>query len=247
MADDLLGGALSNVNFSGAFSGITTAVMYILIGLAVAAFIWLIFWWFSFKIRVRIREIVKGRTVIKEDRARRYKDRDGIYWWKLRRYRVKMPEPPSECIDITAKGKKIIEFFMADDGSFVPIEVKFNYDEWKAQQLSSRDSNAFKPFTTNQRISYVHELRQAETYRKKKLGEILMGIAPMIAIILILAIFMIFFGEVVKPMNGTNAAMVETAKSLTLASDTLSETCLGRVRLQIEKTNGTINGDSPPN
>lgn len=246
MAEDLgsmLG--ISGNTVSGAVSGLTEAIIWLMIILAICGLMWLFFWWTSFKFRIRIREIINGRQIVSEDRAKRKKDRDGIYWWKLRKLRVKIPEPPSECIDINRKGKKVLELFRADDGSFIPISVNFDYTAWKKEQLDSKKVEAFKPFSSNQRAMYVHELRESETYKKKKLGEILMGLAPYIAIVLILVIFMLFFGEVVKPIGSLSEGLTEASKELKSASDTLSETCLGKIKLQIQEINTTTGNTNP--
>lgn len=248
MADDLgLGSALgiTGNTVSGAVSGLTQAVIWIIGILILCGIVWLILWWTSFKFRVRIREIVNGRTIISEDRAKRIKDRNGTYWWKLRKLRTKMPEPPSECIDINKKGKKILELFRADDGSFIPISVNFDYTKWKKEEFDSKKVEAFKPFSSNQRTMYVHELRESETYKKKKLGEVLMALAPYIAVVLILVVFMLFFGEVVKPIGSLSEGLTEASKELKSASDTLSETCLGKIKLQIQEINTSTGNTNP--
>lgn len=246
---DVLGTGM-NVDFTGIFGGMGTAIMYIIIGLGIAGLIYLVFWWISFKYKVRVRELVAGGAdVIRDDKAKRYKDRDGVYWWKLRKLRTKFPEPPSECIDINHRGKKMLEVYRADDGSFIPIMTSFDYSSWKKEQIDSKEAKAFKPFATNQRAMLVHEYRESESYKQRKLSDIVMALAPYVAIVLILAIFMIFFGEVVKPMTSAGDAITKASDKLAVASDNMESACLGKVKLQVETlTNGsTSSPGNPPN
>jgi hypothetical protein len=239
MADELTS-IIGKIDVGGAVSGITTAVIYILILLAIIGIMWFIFYWLSFKFPVTIRDIANNRQIIGKDLAKRIKDRNGVYWWKLRRLREKIPEPPSECIDVNKKGKKSLELFRADDGSFIPIEVKFNYTEWKKTQLLNKATESFKPFGSNQRTMYVHELRESETYKKKKLSDTLMAIAPYIAIVLILVIFMIFFGETVKP---TVALSEQVAANCNKCYDSLGQ-CTGII-LHDQNNNNITNKPAP--
>lgn len=74
----------------------------------------------QFKHRVRIREVTGSRMIIKDDKARDFRDKDGILWWQLQKTKkVLMPVPPPEVIDIDSKGRKCVECYRVPTGEFV--------------------------------------------------------------------------------------------------------------------------------
>ena len=68
----------------------------------------------KYKHRVRIREIIKGRKVIFDYKARD-KTVDGVHYWRIagekQKERRLIPVPPTEAIEINSKGKKVIEAY----------------------------------------------------------------------------------------------------------------------------------------
>ena len=194
----------------GASSTLADTILYIVLAIVIILIGAIIWYVMSFKYKVRVREIVRGRMLVKDDVAKAFKNKkNGTVWWKLLKYKRVVPEPPTDCVDITNKGKKVTEYFRTGDDQFIPISVKFDYEAFKGQ--------GFKPYDTNQRSMLVQEHREAEDYKKKSLGDKLMAIFPFIAVIMILIVFMLFFGEVVAPTK-------ELAQSNQAMADKLIET-----------------------
>lgn len=105
--------------------------VYIIIGIVVAlVFVFWLIMDMSYKNRVRIKEVVNGRTVIVDKRAKFYEDKDKSAWWKIAGERRKthklIPVPPDECVEINNKGKKYVECYRFESG-----EVLFIKDHWK--------------------------------------------------------------------------------------------------------------------
>jgi len=77
----------------------------------------------SFNRKVRIRKIVNGRSIIKDDMAKPVKDEKGVLWWKLKNEKDKkrrlMPAPPSDAIDINTDGKEVVEVYYNDTGDYI--------------------------------------------------------------------------------------------------------------------------------
>ena len=163
--------------------------------------------------------------MIKDDMAKSWKDKkSGTIWWKLLKYRTKIPEPPSDCIDISNKGKKLAEYFKTDDGQFIPIKVDFDYEKFKKGDPIEKIA-PFRPYNNNQRSMLVQEHREAEAYKKKNISDLLVQLAPLLAIIMILVAFMLFFGEVVAPTKDFANQLTNNAeKCRHIAKQTILET-----------------------
>ena len=58
-----------------------------------------------YNIKVRVREIIGGKTRIIDDRAREIKDNEGVMKWKLLKRKHSLPVPPSNAIHLTHRGK----------------------------------------------------------------------------------------------------------------------------------------------
>ena len=224
----------------GASSTLADTILYItltIITLAVIGFIWYIL---SFKLKIRVRESVKGRTIIKDDVAKVVRDkRTGSVYWKLLKYKRRIPEPPSDCVDITVKGRKLVEYFRTGDDQFIPIKVNFDYQNFK--------ESGFKPYNTNQRSLLVQEHRESESYKKKKLGEIFLQIFPVLAVIMILTIFMLFFGEVVAPTKELAQSNQEMSKALIETWGKMENIVLEREQLQNDEILRDSAVEKPPN
>ena len=215
MADQLVPG-FNPASLMSGFDAFTTIIFWIIICIAIGGIVFFIWWYLSFKYNVVVRDVINEKTIIKTDKAKIVKTKAGVQFWKLRGYGVRVPEPPSKSIDVDFKGKKWVEFYKLPDGSFVPITDDFNHEKFLKEHPS------FKPFTTEQRALLVHELEEAEKYKKKRLSEILMALAPYIAILLILTIFMIFFNDVVAPTVALGTQLTAATEKLSNSLDTLN-------------------------
>jgi len=187
-----IAGFESSTFFSG-MSMFSTVLLYALYGVLVFGGVYLAYFYFSHKHRVRVRKIVSGRTIIFDDKARQFTDRKGIPKWRLWKMRKVMGLPPDECLDVTSKGKLIAECYWTGDGTPIWINTSFDFDKDK------KIVDTFEPFSSEERTMVAHEYREAESYKKRRVSELIVALAPMITIVLILTIFMLFFGEAVAP------------------------------------------------
>lgn len=210
MADELIPG-LSSSAINDVVGGLSTGIMWLIVLVGFMGIIaWLIYM-MTFKVRVRIRSIVNGRTMIYDVKAKPIRENDGRIYWKLQRKVLKynkMPSPPDDAIDIDKKGRKVFEVYLTEDGSFIPIKDNFNLERYKAGH------DSFQPFTTQQRALLINEFKESDAYKRKKIGDLMVAAAPYIAIVLILAIFMLFFGEVVQPTISLGDKLVQTADKM---------------------------------
>jgi hypothetical protein len=129
--------------------------------------------------------------------------------------------PPDQCLDVTSKGKLIAECYWTGDGTPIWIDTSFDFDKDK------EIVDTFQPFSSEERTMAAHEYRQAESYKKKRWPELLMVAIPAVTLVLILSVFLLFFGEAVAPsiaLAGSNAGYT---KELVSACKDITELCKG--------------------
>lgn len=189
---------------TSAMDGLTTVILWVLVVALIGVVAYLAFYLMSFKHKVRVRRIIKGRTYIIDDRAKEFKI-DGAIWWKLLKTKIKTTAPPEEAIDITKKGKLVVEAYLTKDDQLI-WRTDRQTTEGFTETLKSADGD-YRVFSSEERALYINELREAETYKKKKISDLLVAAAPYIAIILIFVCFLIFFNEVVAPAKELGASI----------------------------------------
>jgi len=140
----------------------------------------------KFKYKVRIREIVNGRKVIIDDRARLVK-KDGLEYWQLMKLKDKLPLPPPEVIDIDNKGKRVVEVYRTEKGEHF----------WVHDNHIVKD---FQPITTEERAFLINSYKRSEERRGKKWTEHLPMLAGLAALVLIVICLMVFYNDMAKPL-----------------------------------------------
>lgn len=198
-----------NINLMGAASsfsdGIMVFIYFVIAGGLFAA------WWYisSFKHEAIIRLMTGQQEIVLKDKFREIKDKNGVKRFQFLRRRIKPVAPEKEAIDITKKGRMFVELRVFPDGTV----------KWLASRASKQEGvEGFAQLNSEDATMLAHEIREAIAYKPKKLNEIVLQLAPYLVILMILVIFMIFFGEVVAPTVGL-------ADQLTSASEKLAEAC----------------------
>lgn len=203
------------------FDLLFTVIIWILVICVIGV---LAFWLWQtsrYNIKVRIKDVVNDRAITLDDKARRVRDKDGIYWWKLLKAKVRIPEPSPLAIDIDNKGKKRCDFFRLEDSGYFPAKSTKGYlaitGVIDQRLFTNTEIQGSEPFTTQQRALYINELRESENYKRTSKSDLIAKAIPFIALVLILSIFMLFFQETVQPIIQVGNQYVE-------ASEKLSET-----------------------
>jgi len=101
-------------------------VLILLLVLAFVGVIIFVLWFMKFNKKIIIRKVINGRVIIKEDKARLYKDKLGVKWWQLWNEKDKslknLELPPADAIEINSKGKEFIEVYLTESGHYVFIK-----------------------------------------------------------------------------------------------------------------------------
>ena len=245
MSEDILG---TGVDVGGILGGFSSAavdfffwlfIILIVVGGLVAGF-----WYFSFKHRVRVRKVLKnGRALIIDDKARQFKDRNGAVWWKCLKSNLKIAEPPSAALEVNSRGKIYAEGYLLSDGRFVWRDNDLDVAELdKHTKSDDAVRGKYDAMDSEERALYAMELRESQQYKKKNIADMLAVAAPYIAIILIFALFMIFYGDVVQPTKEMAEVVRASNADLKEAMQIVRDVVQHRETLWLEQNNLTSGG-----
>ena len=177
-----------------------TVLIISLTGAVVLAIVGFVWWWTSFKYQVTIREITgrSGHYLIYNDRAKR-KRKDGAEFWKLRRRKAIIPAPPSEAIQITARGR-----YYAECAHHEKSGVDAGY-QWITSNNDDPASGDYKiNQTQEERALLADRLRRANDRKSLRTLDVIMQFAGMFFVLVIVVTLLAFFGEISQ--NVTDAA-----------------------------------------
>jgi len=187
----------------GVTGAIWTIIQWLIVLTIIGVIIGIVVMILRYNIKIRIREIIGGKTRIIDDRAREVKDNEGVLKWKLLKRKHCLPIPPPEAIHITHKGKYSVEAYYLPEG-----EYKYVLDNGvDVSKLSN-----FEPLDTSDREFYASEMREAEEYRKKNWTDYILPIAGIITIFGVLVVMLVFWEDIAKPgitITSTAAGVAE--------------------------------------
>lgn len=190
--------------------------IWLLLGSVLGGGIFLVVYLFVYNIKVRVREKTSTYDAIIDKRGRIARDReDGIDKLHIFQYKVKRtPCPPPEAIGLTKKGKQVLELEVNQDG-FVRYIVK------------NTALGRFEAWNSNDQLFYINEQKKADARKKKTLGEILLQIAPLMAIVIMFVCLLIFWNDVMSPftsrMNAAEQNYLEISENFLQTSTMLKE------------------------
>lgn len=176
---------------AGAAGSFVNALYWAVLVCLVLGTIFFIIYWFSFKVEVNLRYKTKGPHQVLRKKGKYSTDRDGMEKLVVRFNlfkRIAFKMPPPDAIQIGKKGKHALDIELSGDGRHRYLTI-------------NSDEGNFEPFDSDDRAFQIHEGEKRVMRRKKTLGEIIMAMAPLIAVIIIVVSFLAFFGDVVKPVT----------------------------------------------
>ncbi len=199
---------LAAYNFGGVGHTLILGIYWVL-GIGLFAFLfWFILREITYKkITFVVRKINDDRSLLFVDNAKPLKKNGTVVKWTLKRLKMNVPIPPNEAVEVTTKGKTFVEAYLTPDEEIVYITDK--YDDLDK-------IGTIHPLKAIDKEFFISEVKEGEErYKKKNISEILLQIAPIMAIVIILVLFFIFFDDAVAPT-------IEFSKSLISASNSLN-------------------------
>lgn len=92
----------------------------------------------QYKHRIIIRVLANDRKYIVHDKFMVAKDDEGVVWWKLLKRKHMIPVAPSDCIEISEKGRMFVESYYTDEGEYI-----YNFDKAKIQHFDDMDGAVY--------------------------------------------------------------------------------------------------------
>lgn len=220
-------GGLGSVDYIGTTSTIVNTLLWLLLLVLIGSVLAFLIYFFSFKHKVRVRKVMKnGHAQILEDVARKTKDEDGSVWWKLRKTRLKVKEPPFEALETNNRGKIFAEGYLLEEGRFVWRNNDFDVSTFKEMD-AEYVKGGYDAFTGEERALLANEVEKSAQYKKRKISDLVAAAMPYLAVILILTIFMIFFDSAISPAiemgSDYRAASADFKEAMQLLRDVVQQ------------------------
>jgi hypothetical protein len=215
---------------------LTTLVWFLGIGVLIMVS-WFVYDEMQYKHKAIVKQNDHGMNLTKIVKLKEERDKDGSLWWKLKGYKEKIPRPPNQCILIDNKGRFLSQFFELDGGELKPMIDK-----------GSKEILDLQAVTVSQRQIIVNQILKVQRQKGKSWVDLAYYAVPILAVVMIIAIFMIFFGEAVEPMvnlGNTNTELLSQANRILQRAEDLS--CGRRSLVDYEITGGTATPVIPPN
>lgn len=205
--------------------------MVSLLGIAYGVFIFVIsiigaviaykVWKNTHNYKVRVRRLTGTNTKVVRDALGKIKtDKQKIQYLKLffglksllrRPLPYKLPIPSAEVTEYDSTANKmIVEAWYDDTRGFTYIKDPVNVDTLEAL----KDKDGFRVFPTGHREMFINQLYKRDAAKPKALGEILVYMTPFIALVMILTIFLIFYGKAVAPINEAASSTAGSLKEM---------------------------------
>jgi hypothetical protein len=228
-------------------SAVTTAggaakivLLIILIFIVFSLLGWWIYRLTAYNKECVIKNVTGGGTPLREkDWAKQKKDKEtGALYWRLKKRKLTIPRPPAKAIGMTRKGKEYAEFYDVGQNNLVPIDASIS--------SFTEDKNfieAYQPVTETQRSFIINQIKKSQLMKTKGLTELLMMATPYIALVMILAIFLLFLNDGMKPIIEQAKIAQEGTKTFLQAAQLLSDKC-GNVQVIGSRPLGNF---TPPN
>ena len=169
MADEISTG-LNKV--MGNFTGLTDVIVWLFIIAIIGMMVWGFFYYLSFKHPIRIRQLVNGRILVRDVKARKFKNKSGVEQLLIWTPRLKTGLPPDDCVDINIKGKLVAEMELTVDGT-----VRWLKYEHQNTKLVA--------FTSEERTMLIHQFRESQQYKTSSWVDKLVAFAPLLAIMML--------------------------------------------------------------
>lgn len=179
-----------------------------------------------FKHKLILKEIVKGRVIVKQFRCREIEEK-GVKYWKIFMKKGKIPVAPSEAVELMSNGSKIVTAYISGDGdlqhafSKIVLQGDKPEEEGEGDQESPKliyagPSNVVndseKSLNSVEKGYYLRELEMAEKLKKTRFVDIVLPTVSIGAMAIVIVVIFIFYGNIIGPAIDMSAQGVENNK-----------------------------------
>lgn len=182
-----------------------------------------------------------GTALITIDKAKEYKDKKtSAYMWRLKKRKHTLPRPPPKAICLTKKGKEWADLYYTGQGQYVPA-ITANPDFLKENEFIK----SFQPITESQRMAYTDQMDKALTHRSKSFADLVRDAVPYLALVMIIAVFLLFLNEGMKPIIEQAQIAAAGSEDFKLAAEIMRDAIRQLSQQQVIGTS-PINGSLIP-
>tara|TARA_R100000664_G_C2740557_1_gene129108 strand:+ start:361 stop:1047 length:687 start_codon:yes stop_codon:yes gene_type:complete len=128
----------------------------------------------------------------------------GIITWESMNRKIRIPEPPSESTNIMKKGRKYSQVYRLSEDEYI-----FAKDD--GVDIKAKKALGFTPFSVVQRQVIVSQFAKAEEMRHKSwIKENIVPAASILAMVIIVSMLFIFWGDIAKPALDSHRLALQT-------------------------------------
>lgn len=193
------------MDYAAIVDQVLQGLFYVFCGVVVIGFLGYFLWYKNFNKKVRVRIMTGTKKIIKDYWASEVM-RDGVRYWLLLWKWDLLPVPPPNAIDVDNKGRMVVETHYTETG-----EYRYARDTYGTPTQKQKDTDDFEPFTTNQRLSLINQIKKAYSKKKMSWTEHIPALAGMLFIVIMLVVFFMYWEDIVKP----GKEVVSTAAAIT--------------------------------
>ena len=225
---------------------IVTAVLTTLLWIFIVGLIGVVGLFFylqsKYKIQVAYKDFTNGgRWVF--DKAKTKKDvLDDTTKWKLQKAK-RLIVPTAATTYNNQKGQPVAFFYRYDDDTFIPIK-----DDTTVESITKNEEfmKTFDPFPTEQKAIFIQQARKNERWKKKGLSDMLLQAFPYVAIILLVAVNLIFLPDVLEGKAVASKEATEAGNAWKEAANAWDEMKNDKSTIGANDKGPNNNGGAPP-
>lgn len=248
------------MSFTAGINTVITILIYtVFLGFVfvIGYFVWNIM---RYRHHVRIMDVAHNRKIVIHDRAKEYKDKDGVPCWKLLKSKDIISVPPPDSVEVDHKGRKCVVLYRPVPGHYIfakdVAEVKdppknildMPEGEKKKKELEKyykdhKIIHAYQPLSSVERSFLVGQIVKAKSRRTISLLDQLVPIANTGMFVILIIIMVVSWEDLTGPAAGANSVALEIEKQRT---DQLSIMREMKQDIQIIKSQGLADSIKPP-
>ena len=155
----------------------------------------------KFKHQLIVLERVNNRKLIFRYRARELVDKDNVVWWQINKRMKKIKAPPSDAIEIDAKGRKFAIAERTEQDSYVFTSLNTDGEKTELKTLDSDD-----------RMAYAHQLRLSQKYKQSTFKDVVLQFGPVFVLGMVIIMGMIMADDIAQPFFKNKELQIQYAQ-----------------------------------
>lgn len=211
----------STYNVGGIMGSLATGLYIIIIVAAISLLAWFVWKRSRYKNVFVIKDQTREGTITVFDRLRvKRNKKTQIVEWHLLKAKCKVPIAPVQAITRMKNGKILVSAYRTQDNEYIYITDKFEGNVFQKAIASQY------PLKNEDKMFLANEYKDAVKYKDaKKWQDVVITVAPYMAIVIILVVFLMFFDNAVAPMKEIGNSLASASENMAVALDKVDQVC----------------------